>query len=394
VIAGMRLFVIALVLGTAGIAAAYPQYQLSRDQTCTGCHLSPAGGNLLSENGLAVAESTSQFGHKPEFMYGKLGTPSWLQLGGEFRVAGGWLKYGGPEDTAVYGFPMQGEIESAMLFGSVSLHITAGIRPPQDGNEGATYFWSREHYAMWKQHPDDSAGAYVRLGRFLPVFGLRFAEHPQYTRRFGGTALFTDAYAVAYEQVAPTYELHLTAFTEDPLIDPVEHASGAALYGEFRPSETLSFGAGVMYKNFGNGDPLFSSDRTTEFEEYRFAVTNKVYLSSLELLLSTELQFINGLVSEVDRSDDSRTGGAPKGIVGNLIASRMFGDALLLDVGLGHYDSNFRIANLDRNCVDLNLHWFTTSHVELVLNTRYEVLAFGKGGDPGAYTLLQIHYRL
>ena len=39
------------VAAMAGTAAAYPQFQLSRDQTCTGCHLSPAGGGLLNENG-------------------------------------------------------------------------------------------------------------------------------------------------------------------------------------------------------------------------------------------------------------------------------------------------------------------------------------------------------
>ena len=48
-----------LVLGVAaaltlvgGTAHAYPQFQMSRDQTCTGCHLSPSGGGLLNENGL------------------------------------------------------------------------------------------------------------------------------------------------------------------------------------------------------------------------------------------------------------------------------------------------------------------------------------------------------
>ena len=35
------------VIGLAHRADAYPQYQLGRDATCTGCHLSPAGGGLL-----------------------------------------------------------------------------------------------------------------------------------------------------------------------------------------------------------------------------------------------------------------------------------------------------------------------------------------------------------
>ena len=35
------------VVATAGVAHAYPQYQLSREQTCASCHVSPVGGGLL-----------------------------------------------------------------------------------------------------------------------------------------------------------------------------------------------------------------------------------------------------------------------------------------------------------------------------------------------------------
>ena len=125
----------------------------------------------------------------------------------------------------------------------------------------------------------------------------------------------------------------------------------------------------------------------------RFAITNKVVLPG-EVLLSTELQFVNQLVGKSQRSEDSRVGGAPKGIVGNMIASKFLGNYLLLDVGVGHFDSNLRIKNLDRDCVDINIHWFMTSHLELVLNGRFEMLAFGAGGESGSYTLLQAHYRM
>ena len=67
---------------------------------------------------------------------------------------------------------------------------------------------------------------------------------------------------------------------------------------------------------------------------------------------------------------------------------------LMLDLGIGHFDSNLRIKNLDRDCIDLNFHWFTTSHLEFVLNARYELIGFGAGGEPGAYALIQAHYRL
>ena len=39
-------------------------------------------------------------------------------------------------------------------------------------------------------------------------------------------------------------------------------------------------------------------------------------------------------------------------------------DDIMLDLGWGHYDENLRIKGLDRDAIDLNIHWFATSHIE------------------------------
>ncbi|MBS1121454.1 MAG: hypothetical protein H6Q90_3682, partial [Deltaproteobacteria bacterium] len=251
------------------------------------------------------------------------------------------------------------------------------------GGSAATRVWAREHYLMWQQKPGETTGVYVRAGHFMPVFGLRLAEHPVFTRRYGGTPLFADTYAAAVEYVAPKGELHFTGFIEDPLIDPVSHASGAAAYGELRVGEHAALGAEGMY------------EQTADDKKIRAGITGKLYLPGSDLLLQAELQFVNQLV---DKTPTNPAGGAPKGIVSYLLISRMLGNAFLLDLGYGFYDPNLRIANLDRDAFDLNLHWFTTSHLELVLNTRYELIGYDfdgkKGGDAGAYALFQVHYRM
>ena len=68
----------------------------------------------------------------------------------------------------------------------------------------------------------------------------------------------------------------------------------------------------------------------------------------------------------------------------------------MLDLGLGHYDENVRIQGLDRDAIDLNLHWFTTSHIELILMNRVSKagLGPGPGGPTGGWSMLQLHYRL
>src|SRR5689334_6205560 len=117
-----------LALAASRTASAYPQYQLSRDQTCSGCHLSPAGGELLTENGYSVAETLSQFGTTPEFMYGKVPLPGWLALGGDLRGAAGYLK--APDGSTVL-IPMQADVYAHASYRGFSLHVTVGARPAQ-----------------------------------------------------------------------------------------------------------------------------------------------------------------------------------------------------------------------------------------------------------------------
>lgn len=370
--------VIAVVAAVAGDAAAYPQFQLSRDPTCSGCHISPAGGNLLNENGLLAAETMSTFGTAPEFFYGKVPAPDWLTLGGDLRGSAGYLKT--PEDV-VAAFPMQIELyANARLGGGLSLNFNFGPRPSDlGGNRAATSVWSREHYLMWQQKPGETSGLFVRAGRFMPVIGLRLAEHPTYIRKFGGTPLYSETYGVAVEYVDTKYEAHLTGFIEDPLIDPVEHYSGGAAYLEYRVTDTFAVGAEGMYQH-GDDD-----------KKFRVGLTTKVYVPSADLLIQGEYQFVNQLIDETPTNPG---GGAPRQLVAYVLVSRMLGEAILFDLGLGHFDHNVGIAENERDCVDVNLHWFTSSHLELVLNTRYETIGFGKGGEPGAYALLQAHYRL
>jgi hypothetical protein len=353
-----------------GVAAAYPQFHLSRDASCTSCHISPAGGNLLNENGLAVSETMSSFGTAPEFMYGAIPTPSWLVLGGDLRGAAGYLKT--PEDV-VAAFPMQIEAYAQATFGRFAVHLNAGTRPPTVGNETATIFWAREHYLMW-QEPIGESELYVRAGRFMPVFGLRLAEHTVYTRRYGGTPLYGDTYGVHGAFIGDRVEAHVTGFVEDPFIDTVEKVSGGATLVEYRVAKNAIVGGEAMIE-VGDHDT-----------KYRGGLIGKVYLEAADLLLQTELQYVLQKIEPV---------GAPNQIVGYLMASRMLTPQILLDVGIGHYDSNIRIGRLDRDCLDINVHWFTTSHVELVLNSRLELIGWNQGNnDPGAYAILQAHYRL
>lgn len=369
--------VLAVMWFAAGSAQAYPQYQLSYDVTCTGCHVSPSGGGLLNENGLGVAEANALFTDRPQVMYGAFKLPSWLNLGGEFRSGTGYMHT--PTNILTF-FPMIYELQAEVTKGSFSVHVNAGPRPAQVDNENATRVWSREHYLMWAQNPGEaSGGLYVRLGRFMPVYGLRLADHPAYNRQYGNTRLYSETYGLHAALIQPKFEAHVTGFIKDPLIDPVDHGSGAMAYVEVRPLETLALGAEGMYKH------------TADDQRFGGGLTAKYYVPDLKLLLQAEFQYTNQLIA---KSPTNAAGGAPLHLLGFVMGTVQFKPWLMLDLALNHYDSNIRIKDLDRDAVDANLHIFLDSHVELVLMNRVETMALGKGGPTSGWSLLQIHYRL
>jgi hypothetical protein len=359
--------VVAAALGHA--AHAYPQYQLSRDATCTGCHLSPAGGGLLDENGLAVAESTSSGSGAAAFLHGALEPPSWLALGGDVRLAGGAVGNGKLGGAA---YPMQAEVYASAAAGGLSLEVTGGLRRPADGASAAHVAWSREHYVMWRQHPSSPYGAYVRLGRFMPVFGLRLAEHIAYTQRYGGYPLYGEAYGAAVEYVDAAFEVHATGFVHDSIGSAVEHGDGAAVYAEARLGKHAAVGGEAKYA------------ASAELHTTYAGLTGKLYVEGADLLVQGEAEVIRQTIV---------AGGATTQLAGYVLATRPITDGWLLDVGLGHYTQATSVAGLYRDCVDANVHWFATPHTELMVTTRLELLDHG-AGPTGGYALLQVHYRL
>jgi hypothetical protein len=366
------LLALALVALSAGRAAAYPQFQLSKDQTCASCHISPSGGGLLDENGQTVAETMSQFGTSGAFMYGKVPLPDWLTVGGDFRGAWGYLQ---TPQKYLAGFPMQGDLYASGAWKAFRIYLEGGFRPSTYVGIQSEYHppWSREHYLMWQSEEGSNEGLFVRVGRFMPVFGLRFAEHVDYTRRYGGTPLYGETYGVSAAYIKPEYEGHLTAFIKDPLIDTVEHYNGAAAYGEYRLNPRTAVGAEGMVQ-------LSDVDK-----KFRGGVTGKLYIPNPDVLLQAEIQFVNQRISG---------GGAPNQVVSYFMATWFPHDAWMIDLGLGYYNENIRIKDLDRDAIDLNVHWFAWSHFEALINARVEFIGFGNGGPTGAYALLMGHYRL
>jgi hypothetical protein len=351
-----------LILFVPAVALAYPQYQLAKDQTCTGCHVSPAGGGLLNENGLAVAESASTYGGAPEAAHGSLVGPSWLEVGADLRAGAGLIADLGPRPSA---FPMQAEAGALVHHAAFSLYATLGV---QDGDTSAPikFLQLREHYATWQ-----SDELYVRVGRFMPVYGLRFAEHNDFTRQYGQTPLYGETYGAAVEYVDSSWEAHFTAFVHDPIQDAVELGNGAAAYAEKRLGGVFSVGAEGRYA------------KSTDDARTAGGVTAKLWLDPV--LFQLEGQLVKQTFA---------AGGARDQIVSYLMVSWFVHDGWLVDFGLSQFDADTRVPKLDIEAFDANLHWFASSHWELLLTNRVQTADLGSGGHSSGYSLFQFHYRL
>ena len=356
---------VCVVLALARVAAAYPQFQLSKDQTCTSCHISPAGGLLLNENGLAVAENISTFGGAPEFLHGKLTLPDWVQLGGDARGAAGVNVDRGARPAA---FPMQADADVALRGHGLTCLATVGA-------QSTSYvIGSPEHWLMWQPDASSSEGLFVRVGRFMPVYGLRFAEHTAYTRRYGQTPLYGETYGLAVAYVEPQWEVHVTGFVHDPIQDAIERGDGGAGYAEARFAKFASLGVEARYA------------RSDEDSRLAGGVTGKSWIAPAEVLLEAEVQLVRQRFLQIT---SERTQ-----LVSYLLATWFVTQGWMLDLGIGQFDEDLHVKNLDLEAIDANLHWFTTSHWELVLNTRIQTIALGAGGETSGYVLVQGHYRL
>jgi hypothetical protein len=197
-------------------------------------------------------------------------------------------------------------------------------------------------------------------------------EHPDWTRRYGGTPLYGEAYGAAVEYIDPRWELHATGFVHDPIFsDSIERGNGATLYAEARIAPTTSIGVEGKL------------DVTPDDRKVYAGVTAKQVLGAI--LLQLEGQVIH---QKID------LGGSDNQLVGYLMGSYALPYGILVDLGIEAYAPDLRVRYLDQEGADLDVHWFATSHLEMILVNHVQMQELGAGGLSTGYSLLQIHYRM
>jgi hypothetical protein len=181
---GRIFFLAALGLAAGASRAAAEPIFLSRQYTrCTNCHYSPTGGGLLTPYGRSLSrEELSTFGashgaaspsREQDFLFGALGKGL-----GPVSVGLDLLPAHLSVDAAGYSssrdFLMNAALAAGLQYRKWTFYGQVGRQPR--GEE--TRVTSFEHWILYQA----DKGVGVRVGRFLPAYGVRLADHTAFTR--------------------------------------------------------------------------------------------------------------------------------------------------------------------------------------------------------------------
>jgi hypothetical protein len=182
----------------ASTASAEPTFLAKQYTRCTACHYSPTGGGLLTPYGrlLSQRELSTWGGTTPApeagaeddrhgeqaFLYGALGDALGpVHLGLELRPS--HLRIAFPGGHQEMNLQMNLDLVGALQKNGWTAYGTVGREPPNSAVRGGRTlsepaFISYEHWISYQI--DD--GFRIRAGRFLPAYGVHFADHTTYSR--------------------------------------------------------------------------------------------------------------------------------------------------------------------------------------------------------------------
>jgi len=171
-----------LLLLIGGNAHAFPEMIRHNYINCTTCHVAPSGGGLLTPYGRSLSKellSTWSYQGEENLGHGLIQDEkvlNWVNgnqdvgfnFGGDVRYIDVYQNTSAVRASKF--FPMEREVEGAFKVHNLTLVSTFG---PQYDPNGPDKFDTRRYYAMYQVHETTS----VRIGRFMPVYGLMIPDH-------------------------------------------------------------------------------------------------------------------------------------------------------------------------------------------------------------------------
>lgn len=356
----MRLALLLLLVSTN--AYAFPELVRFGYNNCTACHVSPAGGGLLTSYGRSLsAEVLATWGNEANAgLFWGAGNreklEKWLQIGGDVRAVQVYQENEVRKKATFV--KMQAAPEIGFVRNNYGAVISIGEFQDQSWKPNARTFYA---YAK----PRDELS--VRGGRFVPSYGLRIPDHIAFTRSFLGLGLTGIRDSLEVQWTGETLTLNATHSKEFDT-DAAETAN--SVQAQVYLAEKYKLAA-----NYWTGTAPGSSRNITGFWGV-FGFTKRLYW-----------------LSEVDLQNQKLAGAKTQSFVSyQRLGYTLFKGFDLIWIS-EHLHSNLSVDNSITNRNGPGIQFYPLPHLELsAAFTKQESLAAHPKGDNYAWILF--HYYL
>lgn len=254
-----------LLLGVEKLSA-FPQLIRHGYTSCNTCHLSPRGGGVMTDYGRALSKellSSWSYDGEENWHFGALNNetfPKGLLLGGDIRAVQSHIKT--PQMTRGRFIKMQEQVELAYRMERIAMSVSGA----SDTTEKSRPWYLPQYYLLGQLSQEIS----VRVGRFLPRFGLAMPDHILSTRGPLGFGYQKERDTVEMFYQKEKWDLSLaTTFNKTK-----DHSDAQGLYGQVSWSLGSRDRWGISFEH--------RSPQKQNLESYSFfgqwGLTEKIYL--------------------------------------------------------------------------------------------------------------------
>jgi hypothetical protein len=180
-----KIFIFVTIFLLPVLTLAYPKFAALTGEKCMSCHVNPDGSGIRNAYGLKYAKENLFL--KPlkkanESMEFNTQLTKGIQIGADMRMMFVDIQRGEGNPDLNSFFQMQSDL---YIYAKMNKYLHLVIAPafniPANDYPYTTFAVKSEIYGMVSNLP---AGLFFKVGRFIPNFGLRIAEHRAYNRMY------------------------------------------------------------------------------------------------------------------------------------------------------------------------------------------------------------------
>ncbi len=224
-----RLLVLIIFLVPTVKVYAFPDTIRHGYTSCSTCHVSPAGGGLLSHYGRSLSnELMSTWATKDEELplHGLVKIPESVMekffVGGDVRYLS--RKVDSANSKVNEGFLMQAQLRLGLVLEKLKFLITIGkLENPRASSQVKTV--GTEYYTLWSIKED----LHLRFGRFEPVFGLRMPDHNLWVKSEIGFVPWAERDGAEFFYEGETQSVTLAGFQSTSAMPTAQQNTGHTL---------------------------------------------------------------------------------------------------------------------------------------------------------------------